>query len=1499
MADTSDGSLVFDTTLDDTGFDKGSDKLLKAVQDLTDSVDYFGSQMTKAFEQAIPLLQNIANAATGTYQAISEGGQAVSEANTQVAGTEQQVATQAQQANTAMQQQSQELNTVASSATSAKSNLSGLEKEVNSVAAGMESVSRSAELGFSNGKSVLAFDTKLDAMETKIESAKQKLAEFGNQKLPTEDYQWLNTEIQKAETALDRLLDRQVRMKETGTKTNSKSWKALVYDIEQAQEKLRVYKAERDDLENTGGAYTTGAAMAEYARMQESLTAAGQQLETNRALIDSEAVAQARLNVQAAQEGVALARTDSERRVALVILQQMQTQLQNVAAASSDAANTSESAFARFASTIRTAVSNSVDILTAKFPRTAAAVRAVGKASTVAYKAISNFAKVSFKGVINGAKKAASAMKNYITKSRETSLTANGLTKSLFSLKRMLLSRVKGMFISQIFNGMKNDVNILTQFSSAFNQSMSNIKNSASQLSANLGVTLGNLISAIEPVLTTVINAISKAVSYLNAFFAMLGGKSTMTVAKKQTASYADSLSDASASADKASDSQKELNNQVYGFDELNKRSKDTSSNSDSGSGGGVTDGSNMFEEVPIDSVLPDSVKNFFEKIKSAFKAGDYEEVGRTIATGLNAGMKIVDDWINNTFRPLGVKWASIVARILNGLVDGFDWGLMGKTVADGINSVFDILNTFLTTFDFQALGTGIGKAVNGLFDNIQWDLLGQTFANKWNAVVNFIFGIVSTVNWSKIGDSFATFVNNASTTFNMDKVASTLSTGINGIKDMLMSFITKTDWKGMATRLGTSVNQLFTDIDWVGIVKMLGAGVSSIASFFSTLISTIDWANIGSQLAAAVTAIPSSIDWAAFGQLIGGFFTGEMALIGGFIENMDWYKFGSDLLSGLVTMITSVDWISLIGHLGNALISLMGGAVELLLGAIGGLSSGIGDAFESIGLDGIAGFFKGLGDALANVGSWIKENIIDPVVNAVKNFFGIHSPSTVFAEIGGFLIDGLFNGISGAWSAITGFFSSVASGLGSLLSGAWEGIKSTASSAWEGIKSTVTGAFDRAKSALSSTAEKIGSGLSSAWENVKSTASSAWSNVKSTVTVAFDSAKTTLSSTAEKIGSGLSSAWESVKSTASTAWSNVKSTVTSAFDNTKSTVTSTAGNLGSGLSTAWANVKSGGASAWNALKSTLTSTFSSTKAAIDSTSSNLKSSLSSAWNSMKSTASSVWSGIKSSLQSTMSGIKSNTDSSTSGMSSTISSRFSNMKSTMVSNMQNAASSIKNQSWYSIGSNICSGISSGINSGWSWLSSTVGNLARNLLRRAKSALGIHSPSRLFRDEIGENIGLGLAEGIEGTTATVLDTVSNLANATANGFDTQMPTLETAESSTVSGLDAVADRLAGIADTFRSITSMLEAIGGLQMPQIGAGTVVPYKTKVDTTETENKAYEAISDLTGGLDERMADMSYILKQILAIVKSLNLNIDIDALADAITQQQRSKIRNFGGA
>lgn len=89
----------------------------------------------------------------------------------------------------------------------------------------------------------------------------------------------------------------------------------------------------------------------------------------------------------------------------------------------------------------------------------------------------------------------------------------------------------------------------------------------------------------------------------------------------------------------------------------------------------------------------------------------------------------------------------------------------------------------------------------------------------------------------------------------------------------------------------------------------------------------------------------------------------------------------------------------------------------------------------------------------------------------------------------------------------------------------------------------------------------------------------------------------------------------------------------------------------------------------------------------------------------------------------------------------------------LVSAVVNGVSSLPGK-MAEIGSNIVSGIWNGISSGWDWLKNKVSSLASSLLQGAKDALGIKSPSRLFRDLVGKMIPQGIGVGITAEMPTL-------------------------------------------------------------------------------------------------------------------------------------------------
>lgn len=116
------------------------------------------------------------------------------------------------------------------------------------------------------------------AQEQKVESLRQKVAEYGNQKIPTDEYREIQTQIEQATAKLNRLKEAQERYIAGGGKTNSNTYRRQVYDMEELANTIKYAEGELKDLEETGKAFTTGSGTKEAKKDIENLERAGRKL---------------------------------------------------------------------------------------------------------------------------------------------------------------------------------------------------------------------------------------------------------------------------------------------------------------------------------------------------------------------------------------------------------------------------------------------------------------------------------------------------------------------------------------------------------------------------------------------------------------------------------------------------------------------------------------------------------------------------------------------------------------------------------------------------------------------------------------------------------------------------------------------------------------------------------------------------------------------------------------------------------------------------------------------------------------------------------------------------------------------------------------------------------------------------------------------------------------------------------------------------------------------
>ena len=1307
-----DGSLVFDTQLDTQGFTKGSDKLLSAATKLTNAVENIGNRMIASFNKAMPILSDIASKVSG------------------VASGATGAATQTGAAGRSMGSTFDKLRDKA------------------------DALYQSAQNGFSNGSAVLSYSDKLDGLKAQYEALRQSVAEYGQQRIPTAEYQEVSNQVDSLQK---KLLQTQERLQ--SVKEGSAAWTRLSEDVATYQRALAEAKAEMADMESRGAAFTLGADTSEYAQMQTQLQGIAAALERNSSLIANEELEQAKLNVLAAQEMVATAKTTQERQIALEVLRECQQEYRNIAQGMSlqtdpqpeEEEKTRLQQLGEYAEK---------------------ALHGVGRLGSGFLKLGGNIAKVTFKGLIAGSKAAVRGIKGVISglgnlfrRQAQSTLSANGLVKALTSLKRMMLTRIKRTFISKVFNEMKEALTALQSFSPTFKSVMDGFNGAFKGLAGNLASVAGSILTALLPAITAIIGAVSQAISYVSALFAMLGGKTTVTVAK-QTSNYAKSLGGAASKA-------KELNEQVHGFDELNKES--SKSDSSGGGGGGAGSGAGMFEEQAIEDMLPDSVKDFFERIKKAFQEGDWRGIGSIIASGLDIAISSVDEWILGTLAPKAQEYAAIAAEFLNGLLD-LDWENLGKTLADGLNTIYLALNTFFETFEWDRFGQALGSGINGIFLNLDFEGIFTFFANKINALSEVILNAATTIKWAEIAKKLTAGLNKAIKKVDAKKAGKALGEAVKGILKFIVTTIETTDWK----EIGRKVGEFLRGIDWDGVIHLIFEGI---------------------------------------GAALGGL----AAFMWGLIEDA-W----NDV----------VQWWN-------------------------------ENAFED-GKFTIQGLWDGICNALSNITDWIRDNIVVPFIEGFRRAFGISSPAKEMEEPGGYVADGILEGIAapfkkiGQWidehivQPIKNWFKSNPLKFDT---SAFDTFKQT----WDKIETKTATLTAEIKDKVGSLREKI----AGAWDKIKAKGEELTANIKdkagslrTKMTDAWDKIKakgeTLTAEIKDKAGTlreKMLSAWDKLTSKDETlsakiqdAVGSIRTTLTGAWDklsNKYPTLTAT-------IQDAAGSIRSTMVSAWN----TITGKNPTLTAKIADASGTIRTAAVDAWNKIKTDTATLTAKVVDS---------------TSKVRKTIEDAWGDIKTKTATITANfvANASFKSK-WNSIANK--------------WNASKILSALGKLPVLAKGGIVKNATNfgNFIAGEAGTEAVLPLERNLGWMDVFAERVVryvernlhfSGLAGPIAQGLK--------------EGLD-------GVENIFDGITNAITKVGNFTVPSVVQGALVPAQVRISDSEIAVAGFE---DFRQDFDDYMIENNRKLTQILEYVQRLKLKIDAKALSDSVSDEQQANIRAYG--
>ena len=308
------------------------------------------------------------------------------------------------------------------------------------------------------------------------------------------------------------------------------------------------------------------------------------------------------------------------------------------------------------------------------------------------------------------------------------------------------------------------------------------------------------------------------------------------------------------------------------------------------------------------------------------------------------------------------------------------DWDGLGEYLAEGINIalqyLYDALNWENVEEKVMPFITAFTQTFNSLVDNVNWELIGQTIGTGFNTLVNILYELITGIDWGNLGVSIGESINGLFSEIDWTKAGETLGEAINGLLDLIIGFLEETDWQ----QIGNAI------IDFIfGGIKELDA--TALAQGISDIMLVIPKVAIGAL---------QGTDW------------GEVA-------NVLWQKI-KDLFIG-------IKWGEIASTVSEGIGSLLGAAIKFAITFLSNIWNDFMDAWDGLiewwkevafedGQFTIQGLLDGIWEVVKNIGKWLLENIVNPFIDGFKEAFGIHSPSTVMAELGEFIIQGLINGI-------------------------------------------------------------------------------------------------------------------------------------------------------------------------------------------------------------------------------------------------------------------------------------------------------------------------------------------------------------------------------------------------------------------------------------------------------------------------------------------------------
>lgn len=202
-----------------------------------------------------------------------------------------------------------------------------------------------------------------------------------------------------------------------------------------------------------------------------------------------------------------------------------------------------------------------------------------------------------------------------------------------------------------------------------------------------------------------------------------------------------------------------------------------------------------------------------------------------------------------------------------------------------------------------------------------------------------------------------------------------------------------------------------------------------------------------------------------------------------------------------------------------------------------------------------------------------------------------------------------------------------------------------------------------------------------------------------------------------------------------------IQTVVTTVMNIINGIITTVLAALQGDWSGVWTGIQNIAVRVWNGIQNIVTAGMNAVSGVVSSVMNAISNTWSGLWNTVKNLASSAWNGITGAVRNGVNTVANTV----SGIGGKIKGAFSGAGSWLIS----------------AGNNIIQGLINGIKGAIGNAVAAVKGAASSIVNAAKGALGIHSPSRVFRDEVGKMIPAGLGVGVTMNEKLAVDPVQSM------------------------------------------------------------------------------------------------------------------------------------------